>query len=112
MDAELEVVDGELVVEGDLTPVLADGKSRVLDRVRSVAASPRVQGAAAATAGFVAGAATLALLRRAGAAPAPGPGPGGAVGPAGPSGPRIMPLPVYAGTYVVHVRVLNPRPPL
>jgi hypothetical protein len=90
---EIEVLEGELVPQfkGELEPV---GPERLPSR----AAQPAVQTAVAAATGFVAGAATMALLRRYGparverAAPAPAPEP-----------QRIG----QVRTYVVHVRNLG-----
>ncbi len=106
MDAEIEVVDG--VVEGEL--VVAP-RSGMLERARSVVASPRVQGAAAATAGMVVAGATMALMRRAGTAAAVRHASPNAVGPSTvgwPAGPTIGPI--APGTYLVRVRVLNQPP--
>jgi hypothetical protein len=69
---EAEIVDGELVEEdlpgasadnGSASPVLAPARALAVP----VAALPAVQAAAAAATGFIAGAATLALVRRHGA---------------------------------------------
>lgn len=59
-----EIVEGELVAPGDELPVVVE--ARVVERPARNAV-PVMQTAVAATAGFVAGAATLALLRRYGA---------------------------------------------
>lgn len=60
-DSEGEVVEGELVAPREELPVVLE--ARVVERpVRSPV--PVVQAAVAAATGFVAGAATLALLRR------------------------------------------------
>jgi hypothetical protein len=66
---EAEIVDGELVEEGppanggSASPALAPARALAVP----VAALPAVQAAAAAATGFIAGAATLALVRRHGA---------------------------------------------
>ena len=107
MDAEIEVVDG--VVEGELVPAPRSG---VLERARNVVASPRVQGAAAATAGMVVAGATLALMRRAGGAAAlrnASPHPVGPSQAGWPGGPTIGPI--APGTYIVRVRALGGQPP-
>jgi hypothetical protein len=107
MDAEIEVVDG--VVEGELVEVEHGG---LLERARSVVANPRVQGAAAATAGLMAGAATMALMRRAGAISAlrnANPSPVGPTTVGWPAGPTIGPI--APGTYIVRVRALGSIPP-
>jgi hypothetical protein len=106
MDAEIEVLDG--VVEGELVEVSPQG---VLERARHVVANPRVQGAAAATAGMMVGAATMALMRRAGTAAAVRNASSSPVGPsqAGwPGGPTIGPI--APGTYIVRVRALGAAP--
>jgi hypothetical protein len=106
MDAEIEVVDG--VVEGELVELPRPG---VLERARTVVASPRVQGAAAATAGMVVGAATLALMRRAGTAAAfrnASPNP---VGPASAGWPGPTIGPIAPGTYIIRVRSISGGPP-
>lgn len=59
--AELEALDGDDVETIDALPVLAE--VRPLQRA-SPASLPAVQAAAAAATGFVAGAATIALVRR------------------------------------------------
>ena len=103
MDAEIEVVEG--VVEGELVPAPRQG---VLERARGVVASPRVQGAAAATAGVVVGAATMALMRRAGTSAALRNASSSPVGPSTvgwPAGPTIGPI--APGTYIVRVRALG-----
>ena len=61
-DEPLEIVDGEPVLDGGpgaLTPANASSALALV-----AAASPAVQAAAAVATGFVAGAATLALVRR------------------------------------------------
>jgi hypothetical protein len=58
---EDELVEGELVVPEDDLPVLLE--ARVVERPRR-SSVPVVQTAVAAATGFIAGAATLALLRR------------------------------------------------
>jgi hypothetical protein len=106
MDAEIEVVDG--VVEAELAEAPGGG---LLERARSVAANPRVQGAAAATAGLMAGAATMALLRRAGATAAlrgASPHPVGPSTVGWPAGPTIGPI--APGTYIVRVRAVGMAP--
>jgi hypothetical protein len=90
---EIEVLEGELVPQfkGQLEPISPE-------RLPSRGAQPAVQTAVAAATGFVAGAATMALLRRYGqarperAAPAPAP-----------ESPRLG----QVRTYVVHVRNLG-----
>jgi hypothetical protein len=111
-----ELLDGELL-EADLIgepaagglPILA-GPSE-LERARWIA-RPGVQAAAAAATGFVAGAATLALLRRRGAGRVASKV--GAFGEAldqvRPNAPRQFPL-RPGQTYIVQVRVLSPRAP-
>jgi len=59
-EPEDELVEGELVTPEDELPVLVE--ARVVERPRN--SVPVVQTAVAAATGFVAGAATLALLRR------------------------------------------------
>lgn len=59
-NTDVELIEGEEVVEG--LPVLAEVRAI---EPSSPAALPAVQAAAAAATGFVAGAATVALLRRA-----------------------------------------------
>jgi hypothetical protein len=68
---EAEVVDGELIEEGETgarLPSPGAGSAPVLAPAHSLAipvtALPAVQAAVAAATGFVAGAATLALVRR------------------------------------------------
>ncbi len=107
MDAEIEVVEG--VVEGELVAIPRQG---VLERARNAVASPRVQGAAAATAGVVVGAATMALMRRAGTAAAfrnASPNPVGPSSAGWPGGPTIGPI--APGTYIVRVRAIGGLPP-
>lgn len=89
---EIEVLDGEVLdpAHSQLEPVAAE---RVPVRVGQAG----VQTAMAAATGFVAGAATMALLRRYGQArieraPAP---------------QREQPRPGHVRTYVVHVRQLG-----
>ena len=60
-DPEDELVEGELVAPEDELPVLVE--ARVVERPPR-SSMPVVQTAVAAATGFVAGAATLALLRR------------------------------------------------
>jgi len=60
MDEPIEVVDGEQIVDG--VPVLAE--VRPIERTPLATALPAMQAAAAAATGFVAGAATLAVVRR------------------------------------------------
>jgi len=60
IDEPIEVVDGEQLVDG--VPVLAE--VRPIERAPMSAALPAVQAAAVAATGFVAGAATLAVVRR------------------------------------------------
>jgi hypothetical protein len=57
---EIEVEEGEELVDG--VPVLAE--VRPIEQVPVVLVLPAVQAAAAAVTGFVAGAATLAVMRR------------------------------------------------
>ncbi|WP_249010251.1 hypothetical protein [Conexibacter sp. DBS9H8] len=109
MDADLEIVDAEVVEE--LEP--AGGPGGLLRRTRAVAANPRVQGALAATAGMLAGATALALVRRVGAVSPVGPQPGSGdlgrpsdPGRPGPGRPLMTP-----GTYIVHVRAVRVVPP-
>jgi hypothetical protein len=107
MDAEIEVVEG--VVEGELVEAPRSG---VLERARQVVANPRVQGAAAATAGMVVAGATMALMRRAGTAAAirgASPNPVGPSQAGWPGGPTIGPI--APGTYIVRVRALGGGPP-
>ena len=59
IDEPIEVVDGEQV---DGVPVLAE--VRAIERPPAPTVLPAVQAAAAAATGFVAGAATLAVVRR------------------------------------------------
>lgn len=59
-DETIEVVDGEQLVDG--VPVLAE--VRPIERLPVATVLPAVQAAAAAATGFVAGAATLAVVRR------------------------------------------------
>jgi hypothetical protein len=95
---EEEVLDGELVGPSyDYVPIKPAARERALLR----GTTPAMQTAAAAATGFVAGAATLALLRRYGNARlerglAPGQ------------------LPARRGgqTYIVHVRPLPTPPPI
>jgi len=60
IDEPIEVVDGEQLVDG--IPVLAD--VRPIERLPMAPVLPAVHAAAAAATGFVAGAATLAVVRR------------------------------------------------
>jgi hypothetical protein len=94
---DVEVLDGELVgPTHDYAPLEPEARDRALLRT----ATPAMQTAAAAATGFVAGAATLALLRRYGNARLErGLGPGRL--PAGPG-----------RTYIVHVRPLRTPPPI
>jgi hypothetical protein len=106
MDAEIEVLDG--VLEGEL---VTSERGGLLERARGVVANPRVQGAAAATAGLMAGAATMALMRRAGVASAlrnASPNPVGPSTVGWPAGPTIGPI--APGTYIVRVRAINLPP--
>jgi hypothetical protein len=106
MDAEIEIVDG--TVEGELVESERRG---LLERARHVVTNPRVQGAAAATAGMVVGATTLALMKRAGAVGAVrrvNPGPIGPSNVSWPAGPTIGPI--APGTYVVRVRAIGVPP--
>ncbi len=112
VEAELvdpELVEAELIVGaagGDGLPVLAS--SRTLTRVIGI---PGVQAAAAAATGFVAGAATLALMRRYGLRRAAAAGVAGRPGPV-PARPR-SPDPVAAAgerTYLVRVRLIPTHP--
>jgi hypothetical protein len=90
---EIEVLDGELVA-----PAHAQLEAPQGERLPGLAAQPAVQTAMAAATGFVAGAATMALLRRYGqarierAAAVPAP---------------ERPRPGQARTYVVTVRQLG-----
>jgi hypothetical protein len=59
-DEPIDVTEDEELVDG--FPVLAE--VRPIDQLPVVAALPAVQAAAAAVTGFVAGAATLAVMRR------------------------------------------------
>lgn len=59
-DESSEEVDGEHVVDG--VPILAE--VRTIERLSVAPALPAMQAAAAAATGFVAGAATLAMMRR------------------------------------------------
>jgi hypothetical protein len=96
-DYEVEVLDGELVGPTHVfVPIEPDARERALLRNTT----PAMQTAAAAATGFVAGAATLALLRRYGNARLER---GLAAGrlPAGPG-----------RTYIVHVRPLRTPPPI
>jgi hypothetical protein len=107
MDAEIEVVEG--VVEGELVEAPRSG---VLERARSVVTSPRVQGAAATAAGVMVGAATMALMRRAGGGVLPrnvSPNPVGPSSAGWPGGPTIGPI--APGTYIVRVRAIGGLPP-
>jgi len=108
MDAEIEVVEG--VVEGEL---VESAHPSLIERARGLVADPRIQGAAAATAGLMVGAATLALMKRAGLAAAvrsANPGPVGPSTVAWPAGPTIGPI--APGTYIVRVRAISgPLPP-
>jgi hypothetical protein len=61
-DAEDELVEGELVDPEDELPILFE--TRVVEQRSSRSSLPVFQTAVAAATGFVAGAATLALLRR------------------------------------------------
>jgi hypothetical protein len=91
---EIEVLDGELVQQS-WTLVRPEASERSLSWV-----SPPVQTAVAAATGFVAGAATLALLRRYGMS---------RLERSSGAGRGIEPLPPGRGhTYVVHVRPLRP----
>lgn len=105
MDAEIEVVDG--VVETDIVPHQAGGLRR---RMRTLAASPRLQAGAAATAGMLVGAATMTLLRRAAAA-APAPISEHPVGPSQAHWPGPTVGPIAPGTYIVRVRAISLPPP-
>jgi hypothetical protein len=90
---EVEVLDGELVAAG-----YAPLEPRPVERVPVRVAQPGVQTAVAAATGFVAGAATMALLRRYGQArlerPTPAP-------------PPEQWRPPQTRTFVVHVRQLG-----
>lgn len=91
---EIEVLDGELVEE---RPVLAPPaqEPRAVSRVTS----PGVQTAVAATAGFVAGAATLALLHHYGLARLER--------AAAAAREQVQPPAGRARTFIVHVRPLG-----
>ncbi len=103
-DGETEVLDGEVV---DGLPVLV-GQAAELEPAHW-SARPTVQAAAAAATGFVAGAATLALMRRYGLRRVAREV--NAVRDA--IDPRWRsPFPPGPGqTYIVHVRVVQPRQP-
>lgn len=60
IDEPIEFEDGEELVDG--LPVLAE--VHPVERLPAAAALPAIQAAAAAATGFVAGAATLAVVRR------------------------------------------------
>jgi hypothetical protein len=107
MDEEIEVVDGEEVVDG--LPVIAEGQE-VETVPRAAGGLGAVQAVAAAATGFVAGAATLALARRYGARRVDrlsrglvGRGPLGAARHPG----DFWPTPGTTRTYVVRVHVLG-----
>lgn len=90
---EIEVLDGEIVA-----PAQAQLEPRDADGLPLRVTPPAVQAAMAAATGFVAGAATMALLRRYAQArleraPAPP--------------PALDPRAVPGRTYVVHVRQLG-----
>jgi hypothetical protein len=107
MDAEIEVVDG--VVEGEL---VESGRPGLIERARGAVTDPRVQGAAAATAGMMVGAATMALMKRAGLASAvrnASPNPVGPSSVAWPAGPTVGPI--APGTYIVRVRAVGGQLP-
>lgn len=91
---EVEVLDGELVPHpaGQLEPVNAE-------RLPLRMAQPAMQTAVVAATGFVAGAATMALLRRYGAARSER-----STAVATPAEPQRL---GQARTYVVHVRQLG-----
>lgn len=89
---EVEIVEGELV---------RAEPPRGLERVRAAVTSPRVQAAASAATGFVVGATTFALMKRFAGGQAET-----APQPWAPSDPLIRP-----GTYLVHIRLITPRPP-
>lgn len=90
---EIEVLDGEV-----LEPAHSQLAPAVADRLPARVGPAGVQAAVAAATGFVAGAATMALLRRYGQARlerAPG------------THQLEQPRPAQARTYVVHVRQLG-----
>jgi hypothetical protein len=91
---EVEVLDGELVSHpgGQLEPV-------EIERLPQRRPQPAVQTAVAVATGFVAGAATMALLRRYGQARIER--------PLTAAPPVEPPRPGHARTYVVHVRQLG-----
>ncbi len=106
MDAEIEILDG--VIEEGMERSERPG---LVERARNVVADPRVQGAAAATAGVVVGATTWALMKRAGGAAASrrvGSGPVGPSTVSWPPGPTIGPI--APGTYIVRVRAIGVPP--
>lgn len=90
---EIEVLDGELVPAPQ-----AQVERAVPERVPALIAQPAVQTAVAAATGFVAGAATMALLRRYGQSRLERAAAGAALEPQH----RLQ-----ARTYVVHVRQLG-----
>ena len=102
-----EPVEGE-VVEGELVPVAVDVQELTTGHW---SANPTVQAAAAAATGFVAGAATLALMRRYGLRRVAQQvqSAGGALD-ANRRRPRWPMVPDPGETYLVHVRVVTPRP--
>ena len=102
MDAEIEVVDG--VVEADIVPRPEGALRR---RVRTLAANPGLQAGAAATAGMLVGAATMTLLRRAGAPTRVSDRP---VGPSQARWPGPTIGPIAPGTYIVRVRAIGLPP--
>lgn len=61
-EPEDELLEGELIAPGDELPVVV--QARVVEQPPARSSMPVVQTAVAAATGFVAGAATLALLRR------------------------------------------------
>jgi hypothetical protein len=98
---ELEIVDGEVVEPQvrDLTTT-DPGAIEATRDAGIVRANPKLQTAAAAATGFVAGAATLALLRHYGAAKLQR-----AAEQQPP--PRRLAIPERGATYLVHIRPLG-----
>jgi hypothetical protein len=93
---EIEVLDGELVQQPG-----AQVEPAGAERLPVWATQPVVQTAVAAATGFVAGAATMALLRRHALARVEQAGAARPVGPL--AAGRVQ-------TFVVHVRTLRPTP--
>jgi hypothetical protein len=107
-EEEEEVLEGELLVEGE--PIVPVSVSAAV--VRRGSAVPAVQTAAAVATGFLAGAATVALMRRHGARRILEDARSVSELADSPAFRRSGSVALQPGrTYLLHVRILSSRPP-